>query len=154
MLVDELGDFAVTWRVSGFLAEPTLLLSTRSRLNQAILEVLHGQGIEIVSPAYMNQRQLEAGKPVIPQIVQSTAGPEAEAPEVRIFDKANAAETREAMRREHHRLKEQLEALKSTTSADGETSRKALEMRMRYTEYRIDALGKLLEEDKDGNGDE
>ena len=153
VLVDELGDFAVTWRVSGFLEEPGLLLSTRSRLNQAILEVLHGQRIEIVSPTYMNQRQLEPGKPVIPHIVQSTAGHEAEAPEARIFDKANAAETREAMRREHHRLKEQLAELKSTSSPEGEASREALEMRMRYTEYRIDALGKLLDGERDGTGD-
>ena len=152
VLVDELGDFAVTWRVSGFLDEPALLLSTRSRLNQAILEVLHGQRIEIVSPTYMNQRQLEAGKPVIPQIVQSTAGQETEAPEARIFDKANAAETREAMRHEHHRLKKQLAELKSTASPDEEASREALEMRMRYTEYRIDALGKLLERDGAGDG--
>jgi small-conductance mechanosensitive channel len=153
VLVEELGDFAVTWRVSGFLNQPTLLLSTRSRLNQAILEVLHGQQIEIVSPTYMNQRQLEAGKPVIPQIVQSTLGHAEEAPEARIFDKADAAETREAMRREHARLKEQLKALKSAASPEEETSRKALEMRMRYTEYRIEALGALLQDDKPDEGD-
>jgi len=57
------------------------------------------------------------------------------------------------MRREHHRLKEQLAELKSSASPEGEASREALEMRMRYTEYRIDALGKLLQRDEGAKGD-
>ncbi len=55
----DLGDHAVTYRVAGMLPEDSkMLLVAESKLRQSILDVLHGAGIEIVSPSFMNQRQV------------------------------------------------------------------------------------------------
>ena len=56
--VINLGDFSVVYRVMGILKETDKLLSARSNLNEAVLDALHEAGIEIVSPAFMNQRQV------------------------------------------------------------------------------------------------
>ena len=59
--VRELGDFSVTYRVAGLLTEVKALVSSRSRLRARVLDALHRGGIEIVSPTFMNQRQLQPG---------------------------------------------------------------------------------------------
>ena len=51
-----LGDFSVSYRVSGLLLEVKSLLSARSRLHKAVLDSLHNADIEIVSPGFINQR--------------------------------------------------------------------------------------------------
>ncbi|MEO6201684.1 MAG: mechanosensitive ion channel family protein, partial [Nitrospirales bacterium] len=62
----ELGDYSVTYRVSGFLVEVKQLLSARSNLRAKMLTTLHNAGIEIVSPVVMNQRRLADGLRVLP----------------------------------------------------------------------------------------
>ncbi|GJL60140.1 MAG: hypothetical protein NPIRA03_29970 [Nitrospirales bacterium] len=105
----ELGDFSVTYRVSGFLSEVKQLLSARSNLRAQMLTTLHGAGIEIVSPVVMNQRRMEDGIQVLPP--QSSEFSHAEEkvvennPESLIFDKADAMAQIEA-------LKEQREAIR------------------------------------------
>ena len=54
----DLGDFAITYRAAGVLTQVKQLLTARSNLRAMVLETLHGAGIEIVSPHFMNQRQL------------------------------------------------------------------------------------------------
>lgn len=84
-----LGDFSVTYRAAGFLAEVKHLLSARSKLRECILDELHGAGIEIVSPHFMNQRQLAEGRRVLPPARPVVAaGTSGEAEEI-IFDKAD-----------------------------------------------------------------
>ena len=89
----ELGNFAVTYRVSGLLSETKLLISARSKLYGAVLDVLHAQGVEIMSATYMNQRQLNPDTKAIPSSVpvvhaDATLG----SVEVIAFDKAERAE--------------------------------------------------------------
>ena len=62
----ELGNFAATYRLSGFLEESKLLLSVRSNLYGCVLDTLHNNGIEIMSPSFMSQRQLRDGEKMIP----------------------------------------------------------------------------------------
>lgn len=54
----ELGNYAITYRVSGLLADVKSMLTMRSNLHRKILDTLHGNGIEIVSPTFMNQRRI------------------------------------------------------------------------------------------------
>ncbi|GAA0560177.1 hypothetical protein GCM10009098_30290 [Rheinheimera aquimaris] len=58
MHILELGNFAVTYRISGLLTEPKQLLSCRSALYGSILDTLHRQQVEIMSPSFMNQRKI------------------------------------------------------------------------------------------------
>ncbi len=98
--VRELGDFSVVYRVAGLLEDVTSLISARSALRRATLDALHGAGIEIVSPNFMNQRNVESNGPFIPQILHtSNADNEARA-ESLAFDKAEEAASIEQIRKE------------------------------------------------------
>lgn len=94
--VIDLGDFSIVYRVAGFLDEVNQLLTRRSNLRRAMVNTLHRAGIEIVSPNFMNQRQLSADKRVMParhHPPQPVAAAEAQnLPEARIFDVASLAE--------------------------------------------------------------
>lgn len=91
----DLGDFSVTYRLGGFLEDVKQLISARSRLRAMMLDALHEDRIEIVSPTFMNQRQLAAERHFIPP---ATPAPEATdallaIPESLMFDKAEQAES-------------------------------------------------------------
>ncbi len=88
----ELGNFSVTYRVSGFLVEVKRLITARSNLYRSILDTLHGQGIEIMSPTYINQRRLSDDKKAIPEVVEIAPAEELESAEDLAFDKAERAE--------------------------------------------------------------
>lgn len=120
VLVQELLDHAVVYRVCGFLPEMKHPLSSRSNLRKKVLEHLHGNGVEIVSPSFMNQRQLDPTIPVMPEqpvmYSQHPVEKESPAPEEKIFDKAEEAasleelkerqeEARKAVKRERAHLK-------------------------------------------------
>jgi small-conductance mechanosensitive channel len=94
--VRELGDFSVTYRVAGLLTEPRRLLSARSDLRKAMLDQLHGAGIEIVSPTFMNQRQLTPSSSTIPRDAAAEAI-EVNDFESLVFDKADLAESVEEL---------------------------------------------------------
>lgn len=89
----DLGNFAVTYRVAGFLEETKLVLTARSNLCRKILDVLHGNGIEIMSPSYMNQRPLDAGAKAIPMPGRAASSAERVTIEDIAFDKADLAES-------------------------------------------------------------
>ena len=91
-----LGDFSVLYRVNGMLKDIKQLLSTRSRLNGMILDTFHEAGVEIVSPSFMNTRDVKgqkfAARPLIKDDDKSVSEQE---PEEIIFDKAEKAATLE-----------------------------------------------------------
>ena len=89
--VRELGDFSVLYRVAGLLKDVSSLISARSRLRECMLDALHGAGIEIVSPTYMNTRALAPDAPVIPQETPVIVTQEGVAAEEVAFEKADAA---------------------------------------------------------------
>jgi len=98
----DLGDFSVTYRAAGLLAEVKQLLTTRSRLRAMILDALHDAGVEIVSPTFMNTRALRGGELFIPEgLGEDGDGDDVVLPEDVIFDKANAAESLERLREFH-----------------------------------------------------
>ena len=65
----ELGDHSITYRVAGVLKEVQVLVTARSNLRKIVIDMLHGAGIEVVSPIFMNQRPVSAETPVIPGTV-------------------------------------------------------------------------------------
>lgn len=67
VLVGDLGDFSVTYRVAGLLPDPGKILRKNSELRGAILDAFHGAGVEIVSPNFMNQRVVTDRGPFIPE---------------------------------------------------------------------------------------
>lgn len=95
----ELGNFAVTYRISGFLPEVKWLITARSNLCRAVLDTLHGQGIEIMSPTYMNQRRVDDAGKIISTIVQEDVSTQPVMAEDIVFDKAEQAEQTEVDKR-------------------------------------------------------
>ena len=63
----ELGDHAITYRISGLLTEVKSMISSRSTLYANILDCLHEENIEIVSPGFMNQRKLADDAVMLPE---------------------------------------------------------------------------------------
>jgi small-conductance mechanosensitive channel len=66
--VVELGEYSVEYRVAGFLDTPERLLAARSTLRGAMLDTLHGAGVEIMSPIYVatRNRDTEISVPAVP----------------------------------------------------------------------------------------
>ncbi|ABM03518.1 MscS Mechanosensitive ion channel [Psychromonas ingrahamii 37] len=87
----ELGNFSITYRISGLLNEVKGLLTARSNLFRSILETLHSEGIEIMSPAFMNQRKIDDGNKIIPTFIHAAADKKIVDAEGIVFDKAEQA---------------------------------------------------------------
>lgn len=115
----ELGDHAITYRISGLLTEVKSMISSRSTLYVNIMDCLHEDNIEIVSPSFMNQRKLPDDVSVLP--TKSTSVKKAAvqgAPEDVIFDKAEEAETKERTVKELHEQLVQLDIDIKTANGD------------------------------------
>lgn len=95
--VTELGDYSIGYRVAGKLEDVDRLISRRSRLRRAMLDALHLDGIEIMSPSFMNILSRQPSETVIPEEIGSSrdAGT---APEEVAFDKADLAKGLEIKR--------------------------------------------------------
>ncbi|HKI73714.1 MAG TPA: mechanosensitive ion channel domain-containing protein [Pseudomonadales bacterium] len=112
VLIGELGDFSVSYRVGGFFKDVSRLLTAKSRLRKEILDVMHESGIEIVSPNFMNQRVLQAGEKMIPRSGEESVSHEAgSAAEDVIFDKADTAAEKEVLKEKLAKTAEALEEI-------------------------------------------
>ncbi|MFH1686728.1 MAG: mechanosensitive ion channel domain-containing protein [bacterium] len=113
--VRDLGDYSVTYRVAGLLTEVRTLISARSKLREMMMDRLHQAGVEIVSPTFMNQRQLSVDQPVIPA-TNRRASPQEDGkdlPEDVVFDKADEAESLEKLRQRRDEFKVEMEKIKA-----------------------------------------
>jgi small conductance mechanosensitive channel len=154
--VMELGNFAVTYRINGLLEDVKLLISTRSKLREMVLDTLHGAGIEIVSPTFMNTRALDPDQPIRPD--QASVRPQAEKEpiaEALIFDKADQAESLERLRQSLAAVQQGLEQaqvqLKETESP---RMKREIEARKSWLTTRLEALQETIQEREKDNEQE
>ncbi|MFT6891918.1 MAG: small conductance mechanosensitive channel [Halioglobus sp.] len=135
--VKNLGDFAVTYRVSGQLKEVSSLLSVRSNLNAAILDRLHSEHIEIVSPNFMNTRSI-AGLKVLPSAYSAAVAENNTGLETMAFDKAETVSSIVSIEKSIELLSSNLNSEKKTLS----------EKERREIESELGLLNKAMEEEK------
>ena len=145
----ELGDYSVTYRVSGFLAEVNHLLTTRSRLRVKMLTTLHEARIEVVSPTFMNQRVMDHTVQVLPTPHQGLY-PDAEnehdaKAESLIFDKADAVAQLEKLRAQRESLREEITGLEAQVKAKGETIGPWIEQRIAQIRRQEERLCGIIE---------
>jgi len=144
----ELGDFAITYRIAGFLAEVKYLLTARSRLRGKMIDSLHAAGIEIVSPTFMNQRpithEVVAARPRVP----SAGGKGSKAPEDVMFDKAEEAQTREQIVLRLEELMDMHQKLVQQTSKADDPAARRSALQLSLVKREIARLQTLLSEDK------
>lgn len=123
----ELGNFSVTYRISGFLKEVKWLITARSNLSRSVLDTLHGHGIEIMSPSVMNQRKLAGDKKTLPAAGQEKSLETPVIAEDIVFDKAEQAEQKEKEKKEWIGTIEKLESsLKDAPEEDKEQIKKQI----------------------------
>lgn len=124
--ITELGDFSIVYKIHGMLTDTKRILTAKSRLHAMMLDKLHEADIEIVSPSFMNQRQVnetvfipEQQKHLEPEI-------EVEAPEEIMFDKAEQASSVELQKQRMSVLDNKLtELTQKLKDAPDQQSKKA-----------------------------
>ncbi len=146
--VVELGDFTIEYRVGGMLTETKELLSRRTALRTAMLDALHGGGVEIASPAILTTRSVPPTSRFVPREGAREAAPAAAgaALEALAFDKADVAESVETLREEIQALHDERDELEKRhrASAD-EDIKQALADELERMTLREARLAKVLE---------
>ncbi len=152
VLVNELLDHAVSYRVCGFLPSIDNLLNARSKLRKTILEQMHGNGVEIVSPSFMNQRQLDPGHKVIPElpVIRDRRKPESAsvAPEDKIFDKAVEAASIEEIKLDLEKTREEIKLARTAHKEAAAADRERLQHQVAALEKREQWLARLAKENE------
>jgi small-conductance mechanosensitive channel len=111
VLVEDLLDHAVCYRVYGLLEESSELLSRSSRLRSAILDTLHRHGIEIASPSLVDRREYGRDHQLVPPSVvpSEPESPSGDAIEGIAFDRAEEAASIEQLYAVQEKLNHDLE---------------------------------------------
>lgn len=150
--VMKLGDFSVTYKIAGFLHESKQLLAMRSKLKRAVLDSLHGAGIEIVSPNFMNQRVFDEHVAMIPPSVGAALSPDDDAaplPDERIFDKAEIAQEKHQWQEKLDELSKKRSTLLKIKDKDHSAAVKKIDDAMEKIKKRIEKVDVMLETDED-----
>ena len=139
--IRKLGDFSVSYRIAGLLEDVQSLISARSDLRKAVLDALHGAGVEIVSPSFMNTRALAGERRILPE--SRGAPPAPRAPESRAeevaFDVAEEAASVEELRKALDVLESELKEWKRGERQGGEALRERLESRRARLKAELEA---------------
>ncbi len=150
----DLGDFSVSYRVAGFLTEVKQLLTARSLLRSLVLNTLHEADVEIVSPAFMNQRRLGEKERILPPEPSSVPEPVEEAaddvPEELIFDKAEAAGRLEQLRFERDKLLAEVAELERRLKDADSAEHSQLENEVKLRRSRCEEIAKEVEGEEEG----
>ena len=144
----KLGDFSVLYRVNGMLKDVKQLLSARSKLNAAVLDALHGADIEIVSPNFMNTRDVAGQKFTAKPQGEKSAAAEKKGPEEIIFDKAEQAATLEERKASLVEIEERLEFLGKELDNAEEDKRTKITSMIERLDVQKDQLSKKIAADE------
>jgi small-conductance mechanosensitive channel len=118
--IRELGDFSVTYRVSGLLTEVNRLLDKRRELRARTMDSLHAAGIEIVSPNFMNTRNFDTSERFVPEVEEMTEAVDAGgSTDALVFDKAEEAESVTKLREKLTAAQERIKACKEVAGDTG-----------------------------------
>lgn len=106
-----LGDFSISYRICGLLADLEAILSARSALHHQLLRILHGADVEIVSPTITRHITQSADTRIIPSASYTATDENAVLAETIVFDKANDIAKLEGTRSELEARVKQLKEL-------------------------------------------
>jgi len=140
--VKELGDFSITYRIAGFLADVKRIITTRSDLRKQVLDTLHSSDVEIVSPSFMNQRQIPPNVKILPKSCQIEEHQlkDTVAPEKLIFDKAEEAEALDALKQEYSEQVSLIEELTKLEKKTPDETKDQLQHTIQSAEKRMENL--------------
>lgn len=150
VLVDELHDHAIAYQVFGLLGDTNELLTARSRLRRSIIATLHANGIQIVSPGFVNRVEYPTDHRFIPEQAEPEQEVREEAEstekvEAIAFDKAEEAESIERLYALRDKLAHEREELDSTMKEADRDERGKLQEERKEIERRIERTSELIE---------
>lgn len=159
--IRELGDFSISYEVAGRLRDTKRFLGSKSVLRRAVLDALHGSGIEIVSPTFMNQRQIGKERVFIPEIDADGAKDPTRrrGPDTVVFDKADQVEKVEDLRNRLAALDEEIASLEERVkklakteegSAEADQLAETIYLRQRIRERVLNRIASLEAAVKEG----
>lgn len=145
--IRELGDFSVTYRISGLLTEVNRLLDKRRELRTRTMDALHASDIEIVSPNFMNTRSLDSNERFIPDVeaVEEPVdkGASTDAP---VFDKAEEAESVTKLRERLEAAQERIKVCRASADDKGKPdATAAATAEIESLEQKIASLAALID---------
>ncbi|MEH6570334.1 MAG: mechanosensitive ion channel domain-containing protein, partial [Halioglobus sp.] len=98
--IKELGDFSISYRVCGLLADVEGMLTARSLLNHQLLKILHSHGLEVVSPTVTRHINQDVDTRIIPKAQPIKTGVQSAKAEEIVFDKAREIERLELSKKD------------------------------------------------------
>jgi len=144
--IRNLGDFSVTYQVSAMLTDVNRLIDKRRELRGRTMDVLHEEGIEIVSPNFMNTRALDKGEVFIADVseeVESTSN--SRSPDSIIFDKAEKAASVSKLRESLEEAEARIRACDEIIAdSKNEKAKAAAESEKEELEKRVGRLSSLI----------
>ena len=138
--VIELGNYSITYKVSGVLNDVKSLLTARSNLCRFILDSVHGSGYEIMSPAFMYQRRLTDDLEVIPDKAHYAPKPSKQKAEEVVFDLAEKAEQVEKTKQQ---LLDTIQKYKEKLETASEEDKKSIQSNIDEMREQLKAFKKL-----------
>jgi small-conductance mechanosensitive channel len=145
--IDNLGDFSVTYKIYGLLTDINKYFTANSLLNAKVMDNLHRDGIEIVSPSFMNQRQVNEAK-FIPKVNKSEKSDIIEKfPEEIVFDKAIEADKIDEESQSLKEIENQITKLKQSLKDSGDKDK--INERINNLKKLKENLNKSIEDQKD-----
>jgi len=141
-----LGDYSIVYKTGGICTDVNQLLTQRTRLKKAVLDQLHAAGIEIVSPSFMNQRQLPAGQvfSAAPKYTVEKDDNE-ESSESKIFDKAEKVVKIRALLDDVDRLKAMIDEHKLSLEDVDKGQQAQIKLHIQEAGERIKSLENIIE---------
>ncbi len=146
-----LGDFSVTYEISGRLGDTKKFLGSKSALHRAVLDTLHRAGVEIVSPTFMNQRQIKGEVAFIPEVADDKPikPTRDSSPDTLVFDKADQVEKVEDLRVRLIALDKEIADLsaqaKATEGDEAERIQETVFLRQKIRERLVGRIASLEE---------
>lgn len=141
--ITELGDFSVVYKVHGFLGDAGKFFSTSSLLNAKVMDMLHKNRVEIVSPTFMNQRRVDEKEFITEYHAEKKQVEKEISPEELVFDEAiKSGETekkKELLQKMVDRIEQLKDKIKQTKDEDEVNKHKA-------TVVRLEGMIKRIEE--------
>jgi len=139
-----LGEFSVVYKIHGFLEDSSKYFSTSSLLNASVMDKLHEEQIEIVSPSFMNQRRVDEHMFIPQQVVKKPESNQEKAPEELIFDEAIKSEKIEIKKDYLKELEKKLEALKDSLKEAKDNEAEKIKSQIKHNGELIERVEKSI----------
>ena len=142
-----LGDYSVSYKINGLLTDITKYLTVTSKLNGNVMDHLHNGDIEIVSPNFMNQRQVNDIQFISKFTKERKPEHDEKLPEELVFDKAIKADKIDDKIKSLEKIDEEISRLKQTSKETKEKEKTIKQIKL--LEERKEKLNLNIVEEKD-----